>query len=67
MIVAISLGVGLIPLAVPTFYHHFPSWAQLILHSGITVGSLLAVLLNFCFNEIGKKTVVAEQGQTENH
>lgn len=67
MIVAISLGVGLIPLAVPTFYHQFPSWAQLILHSGITVGSLLAVLLNFCFNEIGKTTEVAQQGKTANH
>jgi NCS2 family nucleobase:cation symporter-2 len=56
----------LIPLAVPTFYHHFPSWAQLILHSGITVGSLLAVLLNFCFNEMGKKTEIAQQGQAKN-
>lgn len=53
MIIAVSLGVGLIPLAVPTFYHSFPAWAQLILHSGITVGSIVAVMLNFCFNELG--------------
>lgn len=53
MIIAVSLGVGLIPLAVPTFYHSFPAWAQLILHSGITVGSIVAVVLNFCFNELG--------------
>lgn len=65
MIVAISLGVGLIPLAVPTFYHHFPSWAQLILHSGITVGSLLAVTLNFCFNEIGNKAAVQQAKKEE--
>lgn len=55
MIVAISLGLGLIPLAAPDFYHYLPQWAQLILHSGITAGSLAAVLLNFFFNETGKK------------
>ncbi|MDR3563130.1 MAG: nucleobase:cation symporter-2 family protein [Negativicutes bacterium] len=55
MIVAISLGVGLIPLAVPTFYHNFPGWAQMILNSGITIGSLVAVVMNFCFNEVGAR------------
>jgi len=33
MIVAVSLGVGLIPVAVPGFYHKLPQFAQLILHS----------------------------------
>ncbi len=56
MIVAVSLGVGLIPLAVPSFYHGFPAWAQLFLHSGITTGSIIAVGLNYCFNELGRKT-----------
>lgn len=65
MIVAISLGVGLIPLAVPTFYHQFPSWAQLILHSGITIGSLTAIVLNFFFNEFGRiRSAGMEQPQT---
>ena len=67
MIVAVSLGVGLIPLAVPTFYHHFPSWAQLILHSGITVGSLLAVALNFWFNEVGGKNTIVPQVESGKH
>lgn len=61
MIIAISLGVGLIPLAVPTFYHKFPTWAQMILHSGITVGSIIAVVLNYCFNEFGKQNVEAPE------
>lgn len=60
MLVAISLGVGLIPLAVPTFYHKFPAWAQLILHSGITIGSLVAIILNICFNELGRGKARAE-------
>jgi NCS2 family nucleobase:cation symporter-2 len=55
MIVAISLGLGLIPLAAPNFYHHMPQWAQLILHSGITAGSLAAIALNYFFNVWGNK------------
>jgi uric acid transporter len=50
MVVAISVAVGLIPLAVPGFYHKFPSWAQLILHSGITAGSIVAIVLNAFLN-----------------
>ncbi|MCX7780905.1 MAG: purine permease [Negativicutes bacterium] len=71
MIVAVSLGVGLIPLSVPTFYHHFPTWAQLFLHSGITIGSLTAVVLNICFNELGGPKVsakaVAEPAAAKTH
>lgn len=55
MIVAVCLGVGLIPLAVPTFYQNFPKWAQVILHSGITAGSIVAIVLNYIFNEAGSK------------
>ncbi|MEG6522319.1 nucleobase:cation symporter-2 family protein [Desulfotomaculum sp. 1211_IL3151] len=55
ILVAVSLGLGLIPLAAPTFYHHMPQWAQLILHSGITAGSLAAIALNYFFNETGKR------------
>ena len=55
VIVAVSLGVAMIPLANPDFYHDFPSWVQTIFHSGITTGSLAAVLLNIFFNEIGNK------------
>jgi len=50
MVVAISIAVGLIPLAVPGFYQKFPSWAQVILHSGITAGSIMAIILNALLN-----------------
>ncbi|CVK20306.1 nucleobase:cation symporter-2 family protein [Sporomusa sphaeroides] len=65
MIVAISLGVGLIPLAAPTFYHKLPQFAQLILHSGITAGSIAAIALNLFFNELGTKTADAEPVDSE--
>ncbi|SMC56571.1 nucleobase:cation symporter-2, NCS2 family [Sporomusa malonica] len=50
MVVGISIGIGMITLAVPKFYHGFPSWLQVILHSGITAGSLAAILLNLLLN-----------------
>ena len=60
MVVAISIGVGMITLAVPNFYHNFPSWAQVILHSGITAGSIAAIILNAVLNgtsvQLGKNT-----------
>ena len=65
MIVAVSLGIGLIPLAAPDFYHKLPQFAQMILHSGITAGSVVALLLNYFFNECGKKAPdPTEEAQT---
>ncbi|AET67023.1 xanthine permease [Desulfosporosinus orientis DSM 765] len=49
-IVAISIGIGLIPTLVPTFFQNFPSWSQTIMHSGITLGSITAIILNAFFN-----------------
>ena len=57
MLVAISIGVSMIPLTAPNFYAHFPDWAQILLKSGITAGSIIAVLLNVVFNGFGYKTV----------
>ncbi|EDU35957.1 uracil permease [Clostridium sporogenes] len=54
MIIAVSIGLAMIPLAVPTFYSKFPQWVETLFHSGITTGSLTAILLNLFFNELGK-------------
>lgn len=54
LIVAVSLAVGLIPIAVPEFYHAFPENAKIILDSGISTGCVAAVVLNLLFNHIGK-------------
>lgn len=50
VIVAVSIGLSMIPLANPDFYNEFPNWVQTIFHSGITTGSLSAILLNLFFN-----------------
>lgn len=53
LIVAISLGAGIIPIAAPSFYHSFPESARIVLDSGISTGCVVAVLLNLAFNHLG--------------
>lgn len=50
MLVAISIGISMIPMVTPNFYHSFPDWARIILHSGITAGSIVAIFLNIILN-----------------
>ena len=50
IIVALSIGMGVIPIAVPTFYEQFPSWFQTVFDSGISSAAVTAVLLNMLFN-----------------
>lgn len=52
IIVATSIGAGLIPIAAPKFYSQFPTWVETIFHSGISSAAVVAVLLNLFFNEI---------------
>ena len=54
VIVAFSLGMGIIPIAVPTFYDKFPTWFTVIFDSGITSAAITAVLLNIVFNIVGR-------------
>jgi uric acid transporter len=55
MIVAVSIGIALIPVGVPDFYAKFPAWSQLILKSGITIGSVVAIVLNVILNGAKKQ------------
>lgn len=52
IIVAVSVGVGIIPMAAPSFYAAFPHWFQTIFHSGISAAAIVAVLLNLLFNHL---------------
>lgn len=66
-IVAISVGIGLIPLVAPDFFKMFPAWSQTVVHSGITLGSLTAIILNAFFNgsksdEEAKKDLAKNSG-----
>ncbi|WP_372698864.1 nucleobase:cation symporter-2 family protein [Arthrobacter sp. JSM 101049] len=52
VIVATSLGFGMIPIAAPTFYDKFPTWFETIFHSGISSAAVMAILMNVLFNHI---------------
>lgn len=52
VIVAVSLGMGMIPVAAPDFWHAFPTAVGTVMHSGISAAAVVAVVLNFLFNEI---------------
>lgn len=52
IIVATSIGIGMLPIAAPAFYDAFPSWFSTIFHSGISSAAVSAILLNILFNHI---------------
>ncbi|HVY04621.1 MAG TPA: nucleobase:cation symporter-2 family protein [Burkholderiales bacterium] len=54
LIVAISIGAGMIPLVSPAFFDEFPKWTGSLTHSGITLTAIVAVALNAFLNGAGK-------------
>ncbi|CAG9173700.1 nucleobase:cation symporter-2 family protein [Cupriavidus respiraculi] len=49
-IVAISIGAGMIPTLAPTFFQYLPAWTTPFTHSGIVLGTIVAVALNLFYN-----------------
>ena len=65
VIVAVSLGLALVPVGFPTFYRNVPADLQIIVGSGITMGSIAAIALNLVFNILGgKRNLVNEVDPT---
>jgi NCS2 family nucleobase:cation symporter-2 len=54
LVVAISLGLGMIPLVAPAMFAGLPSWAAPFARSGITLSAVSAVLLNLLFEGSGR-------------
>jgi uric acid transporter len=54
VIVATSVGLAMYVTAQPDVAKAVPGWAQIILGSGITLGSITAILLNLVFHHVGK-------------
>ena len=54
----------MIPVAFPTFYQHFGADVQTIVGSGITMGSLSAIILNLAFNVLGGASETAARSPT---
>ena len=58
-IVAVSVGFGLVPVVSPKFFSQLPPALSPLLHSGILLASVSAVILNLIFN--GAKSEVAAE------
>jgi xanthine permease len=61
VIVAVSIGLAMIPVAFPNFYKDFPSSWQIIVGNSITMGSLAAIVLNLFFNVLTGKGKLVEE------
>lgn len=59
-IVAISLGMALIPTVAPKFFSQLPDSLEPVLHSGILLASFSAVLLNLYFNGLKQPATQAQ-------
>ncbi|MER5682895.1 nucleobase:cation symporter-2 family protein [Streptomyces sp. NPDC002205] len=68
LIVAVSIGIGMLPVVAPSIYHAFPTWVQIIGGSAITSATLAAFLLNLLFNHTsarGKSATAEPVSATE--
>ena len=62
VIVGTSVGLAMYVTAQPEVSKAVPEWAQIILGSGITLGSITAILLNLVFHHWGSKRGPAVAG-----
>jgi uric acid transporter len=69
MIVAIAIGVGMIPLIAPNFKQWMPHSIHPLIESGILLASIAAVLLNLFFNggKSDEAAVIRAAQQAEAH
>ena len=63
MIVAISIGVGMIPVVAPQFRQWMPASIHPLIESGILLTSIAAVLLNLFFNGAPHDAPHAREGE----
>ena len=59
MIVAVSIGVGMVPLIAPNFRHWMPHAIHPLIESGILLASITAVALNVFFHGASRETSAA--------
>jgi NCS2 family nucleobase:cation symporter-2 len=51
LVVAVSVGVGLLPTVRPGLWDQFPDWFVTIFDSGISAGAMTAIVLNLLFGD----------------
>ncbi len=55
MVVALTLSIGLLPVLVPQLFQNLPNEIGMFLHSGITIGTAVAIIANLALNGGGRK------------
>ncbi|AEI76307.1 nucleobase:cation symporter 2 (NCS2) family transporter [Cupriavidus necator N-1] len=66
-IVAISIGAGMIPTLAPTFFQYLPKWTGPFTHSGIVLGTIVAVALNLFYNGIQSREEAMRNAAANSH
>ncbi|MOA07402.1 Uric acid transporter UacT [compost metagenome] len=69
MIVAVSIGIGMVPLIAPNFKQWMPHSLHTLIESGILLASLSAVLLNLFLNGAthDERAIITAALQAEEH
>ncbi len=67
LIVAVSLGMGMIPVSKPGLFGAFPPSVQIIFDNGIILACLSAILLNMLFNVLCAEREPTEQEDAPQH
>lgn len=66
-IVAISIGFGMLPLVAERYAQHMPKALSPLLHSGILLAAIVAVLLNLFFNGIASQDEAEATAKANTH
>lgn len=66
-IVAISVGFGMIPLVAENFFQFMPRALAPLLHSGILLATVAAVILNLYFNGLGTQEEAETRAAKSTH
>lgn len=67
LVVALSVGIALLPTVEPEIYAQFPSQVTLILDSGISAGAIAAIVLNLLLNSEQMREAGANDPQISAH
>ncbi|GAA1866195.1 solute carrier family 23 protein [Pseudonocardia ailaonensis] len=59
VIVGTSVGLAMLVTAQPDVAKALPGWAQIVFGSGITLGSITAIVLNLVFHHVGRGPAIA--------
>lgn len=66
-IVALAIGFGMLPLVAEQYAQHMPKVLSPLLHSGILLAAIVAVLLNLFFNGLASQERAQEQARDNSH